>query len=155
ERPEERAARAFMQSLPGRVMLVRWAGEAQHEDVSVDEEQGLVIARRTWAMDQTVDQVGTQVRYLPAALSEDYLKHLCAPHKVVQMTPGGQKVARYDSGEKADHFFFAETYDILARAVRSGLAPAGGTGPAPLTVQEEIYRRRGMLWRPGGGTSSV
>ena len=51
-----------MQAFPGRVKLVRWAGEAQHEDISVDEDEGLVIARRTWAMDQTVDQFGTQVR---------------------------------------------------------------------------------------------
>ena len=127
-------------------MLVRWAGEGQHEEWTQDEDQGLVIARRTWAMDQTVDQFQPQVRYLPAAISEGYVKQLCAPHKVVQTTPGGQKVARYESGEKEDHFFFAETYDVLARAVRSGLPPAGGWSDPPLTVREEIRRRHG-LWR--------
>jgi hypothetical protein len=58
----------------------------------------------------------------------------------------GQKVARYVS-ERDDHYFFAETFDLLAKSVRSGLPPAGGWSDPPPTVREEIYRRRGLFWR--------
>jgi hypothetical protein len=59
--------------------------------------------------------------------------------------PFRQKVARYIS-ERDDHYFFAETFDLLAKAVRSGVLPARAWGDPPLTVREEIYRRRGLFY---------
>jgi hypothetical protein len=46
------------------------------------------------------------------------------------------------------HQIFAESFDLLAKAVRSGTLPAGGWGDPPLNVREEIQRRRSIFYRP-------
>jgi hypothetical protein len=143
ERPEERAARSFAEAFAGRAMLVRWSGPAQHDDIVIDEDHALVIARRTWACDQTVDQFTRQVRYLPRNVSEDYIRQLIAPHKLTETSRGGQKESRYTSDERADHFFFAETYDVLAKKARSGVF-AGGWSDPPMSIRDEIRARRLM-----------
>ena len=40
---------------------------------------------------------------------------MTAPHRVVERTKDGQKVARYVNDNRADHYFFAESYDVLAK----------------------------------------
>jgi hypothetical protein len=145
ERPEERKAREFMAAHPGRVRLIRWSGEEQHENTRVDEAQGIVTARRTWSCDQTVASFERQERLLPRDLPPGYVSHLLAVHRIIDTNARGQKVARYRS-TRADHFFFCETYDLLARLARP-VAPAGGSGPAPLTIQEQIRGR----WRRSPG----
>ena len=130
ERPEERAAREFARRFPGRVYLARWSGQGQHEDVALDAARDLVIARRAWSLDQTVDAFITQRRLLPKTLPHDYVRHLTAPHKVIEKTKDGQKWARYVNDGKADHYFFAETYDLLAHHQRRPPA-AGAWGQPP------------------------
>jgi hypothetical protein len=139
ERPEERAAREFMREFPGRCVLARWAGDAQHDDIVMDGEQGLLLARRTWACDRTVDAFSRQVKYLPASLPSSYVKQMTAPHKVVETAKGGQKVPRYVSDGRADHYFFAETYDLLARE-RMPTPPAGAWGDPPEPLRRSIFR---------------
>ena len=68
ERPEEREARSFMNRFTGRVKLARWSGQGQHEEVTVDEDRGLLIARRSWACDQTVDHFRRQRKVLPSSV---------------------------------------------------------------------------------------
>ena len=142
ERPEERKAREFMATHLHRVRLVRWSGQEQHENARVDEDQGLVIARRTWSCDQTVAAFEDQRRLLPAVLPPDYASQCMAPHRVTETNGRGQKVARYTS-TRADHYFFCETYDVLARLVR-GSPAAGATGPPPMTIREQIRLRPGL-----------
>jgi hypothetical protein len=140
ERPEERAARAFMDAFRGRCMLLRWSGEEQRDPVAVDEEAGLVVARRTGACDRLVSAIAEQRRLLPRNPPKDYVSHLIAPHRVTETTKGGQKVARYIS-EREDHYFFAEVHDLLAREAKVGKA-AQASGPPPPT-----YRERHSIWR--------
>jgi len=118
ERPEERQAREFAGRFPGRGALIRWAGEAQQEEYVYRSDTRLVIARRTWALDRTVAAVAAQHRLLPRDLPKGYVQHMTAPHRITDTTASGQKVGRYVS-ERADDYFFAETYDLLARLVRS------------------------------------
>ncbi|TMK37735.1 MAG: hypothetical protein E6G58_01140 [Actinobacteria bacterium] len=139
EPPEERAARAFMDAHRGRVLLCRWSGEDQRDPVVTDEERGLVIARRTGACDRLVAAVIDQRRLHPRDVGAAYLAQMTAPHREVQTRPNGQKVSRYVS-TGADHYFFAECYDLLAREARP--APAMASGDDPLTIREQLQRRR-------------
>jgi hypothetical protein len=141
ERPEERAARAFMHAYTGRCMLIRWSGEEQRDDIVTDDDNGLVIARRTWSCDKTVSAFSLQQRLLARDVSEAYLSQVTAPHRIVETTARGQKVARYVS-ERADHYFFAETHDLIAFEVRGGAAIDIATGHR-MSIREEIARKRG------------
>jgi phage terminase large subunit GpA len=140
ERPEERKAREFMETFRGRCVLIRWSGSEQRDPTVLDSDRGIVSARRTGACDRAVDAFQRQMRLLPRDLPEDYLSQVTAPHRVTETNPRGQKVARYIS-ERADDFFFAEVHDLLAHEVR-GQAPAFGSGPPPLTLQEQVLLRR-------------
>jgi hypothetical protein len=139
ERPEERKAREFAESHRGRVLLCRWSGEEQRDPIVVDEDNKLLIARRTGACDRLVASVTEQHRLLPRDLPDRYVKQLTAPHRSVETNSRGQKVARYVS-DNADHYFFAECYDLLAREARGAPALAGGIEPE--TMREQIRRRR-------------
>jgi hypothetical protein len=128
-------------------MLVRWSGEEQHQEIVTDDDQGLVIARRTWSCDQTVAQFMDQTRLLPKELPRDYLDQVTAVHREVVTNTRGQKVARYIK-TKADHYFFAETYDLLAKLVRGGaIADAGGPPPPSVKGGREIENLRRSRWR--------
>jgi len=142
ERPEERAARAFMDAHRGRVLLCRWSGEEQRDPILTDDDRGLVIARRTGACDRLVAAVIDQRRLLPRDIPEAYAPQMTAPHRQVETRPNGQKVARYVS-TRADHYFFAECYDLLAREARP--APAMASGDEPVTIREQVRRRRRNL----------
>lgn len=142
ERPEERKAREFAEAHRGRAYLVRWSGPEQRDPVVVDEDKLLVVARRTAAYDRVVAAFEEQRRLLPRDLPEGYVRQVTAPHRVTETDARGGKVARYVS-ERADHFFSAECYDLLAREVRGG-PPAEAAGPAPETVLERARRSR---WR--------
>jgi hypothetical protein len=141
ERPE-RAARAFMDAHRGRVLLCRWSGEDQRDPVVTDDDRGLLIARRTGACDRLVAAVMQQHRLLPLDVTAAYQAQMTAPHRQVEMRPNGQKVARYVS-TRADHYFFAECYDLLARSARSQPAMAS---VEPLSMREELRRRRQTRW---------
>lgn len=140
ERPEERKAREFMEAFRGRVMLVRWSGEEQRDQIVKDDDRGLVIARRTGACDRLVAAMSNQQRLLPRDLPDGYVAQLTAPLRVSETNARGQKVARYIN-EKADHYFFAECYDLLAKETRGG-GIASGRGPDPETMRERIQKRR-------------
>jgi len=144
ERPEERKAREFMAARPGRVLLVRWSGDEQREELSIDTDRGLLVARRTAACDRLVQAFEAQRRLLPEHLPDGYLSQLTAPHRVAEENARGQKVARYVS-ERANDYFFAEVYDLLAREARSG-PPVLLSGPAPPTVRELIRRKNWGAW---------
>lgn len=137
ERPEERKAREFQHEFYGRVLLCRWSGDDQRDPVVIDKEQGLVIARRTGACDRLVAAFDQQHRLLPRDLPRGYLEQVTAPHRVIEQTNRGQKVARYIS-ERADHFFFAECYDLLAKEAWGEPAADAGVDPDPI---------KGRLWR--------
>lgn len=139
ERPEEKKAREFMNAHWGRVMLCRWSGEEQRDHIVRDEDAGILTARRTAACDRTVAAFEGQLRLLPRDLPKGYLKQVMAPHRVVETNKRGQKVSRYVS-ERADHFFFAEAYDLLAKEARGG-PPAGASGAPPETIREQVRRR--------------
>jgi hypothetical protein len=139
ERPEERMAKEFRQAHRGRVRLIRWSSEEQHEDIREDDAQGIVTVRRTWAFDQTVAAFEAQARLLPKDLPPDYLRHCTAPHRVTETNARGQKVARYVNQRRND-YFLAEVHDWLAKQIR-GIPPADASGPPP-----DFPRRR-----PGKG----
>lgn len=139
--PEERKAREFAARFPGRVMLTKWSGEEQRNQLEVDQERNLVIVRRTWAMDQTAAAFHAQKRYLPKFLPPDYVLQVTAPIRILQPTMKGEQVARYVSVRPKDHYFFAETYDVIARLVRGGGA-AEVAGEEPETLRERVRRRR-------------
>lgn len=140
ERPEERKAREFMEAHRGRVYLIRWSGDEQRDPLVVDEPNGLVIARRTGACDRLVAAFQGQQRLLPRDVPGDYIAHLSAPHRVLETTSRGQKVARYVS-ERADHYFFAETHDLLAHEARGG-TPIDVEAGVPDRVQDIVRARR-------------
>jgi len=83
-----------------------------------------------------------QRRLLPRDIPEAYAPQMTAPHRQVETRPNGQKVARYVS-TRADHYFFAECYDLLAREARP--APAMASGDEPVTIREQVRRRRRNL----------
>ncbi len=139
ERPEERKAREFMEARRGRVLLCRWAGDEQRDPIVIDDDRGLLIARRTGSCDRLVVAVAEQRKLLPTNIPAAYAKQMTAPHRVVETNTRGQKIARYVS-ERADHYFFAELYDLLAREARP--APAMASGDDPITVREQIRRKR-------------
>ena len=97
-----------------------------------------MIARRTWACDRMVAEVTDQRRLLPRDLPRGYVRQVTAPHRITDTTKGGQKIARYVS-ERADHFFFCELHDILAKETR-GQPPAGASGPPPVSIREQTRR---------------
>jgi hypothetical protein len=146
ERPEERKARELARAFPGRVLLVRWSGEEQRDEVAIDRGRGLLVARRTAACDRLVAAFEAEQRLLPEQLPEGYLSQLTAPHRVIEENARGQKVARYRA-ERADDYFFAECHDLLAHEA-GGVPPAGASGPAPVSIREQIRRRH---WGPGFG----
>ena len=78
-----------------------------------------------------------QYRLLPRDLPEGYVSQVTAPHRLVETDERGQKTARYRS-TRADHYFFAECYDLIAKDVIGYPAADGGTNPDPI---------RGRLWR--------
>jgi hypothetical protein len=141
ERPEERAARAFMNEHAGRCKLIRWSGEEQRDPVVVDDDNGLVVARRTGACDRLVAAIGEQSRMLPRDLPSDYVSQMTAPHRTLETTKAGQKVARYASS-RADHWFFAEVHDLLAKEA-AGPPPVDMQAAEPETMRERIARARG------------
>lgn len=146
ERPEERAARAFAEAHRGRAYLTRWSGSEQRDSIVADDDRLLLIARRTAACDRTVATFTEQNRLLPRDLPAGYLKMVTAPHRVIETNPAGQKVARYVS-ERADHYFFAECYDLLAREARGGAAADAG-GPAPEVASGgTVHAERRSRWR--------
>lgn len=134
ERPEERAAREFLDAHRGRCLLLRWASDEQRDPVVVDEEHGLVIARRTGACDRLVAQISEQKRLLARDLPKDYVSQMSAPHRIAEQSSKGQKISRYRSDGRADHYFFAETHDLIAREVRRKPVFAHVTiPPTPIT----------------------
>lgn len=143
ERPEERAAREFMDAYRGRVMLLRWSGDEQRDQIVTDSDRGLISARRTGACDRLVAQFSGQTRLLAQDVPEGYLGQVTALHRVTETNRRGQKIARYVS-ERADHYFFAELHDMIASEVRSGNF-ADAAGPAP-----EKLRGRGSRGKRGG-----
>jgi hypothetical protein len=132
ERPEIEKAHAFAKRLTGRVMLNRWSGDQQRDEILLDPERPIVSVHRTWACDSTILAFTKQNRWVPRELPPDYLEQVTAPHKIVEVDEHGKKIARYKN-VRADHYFFAETYDLIARLVR-GAAAAGAT-IAPPTVR--------------------
>ncbi len=128
--PEEREARNFAGRHTGRVVLVKWSGEGQAETLKYDEDEHLLRPRRTWAFDQTVAAFRSQLKLLPKHLPANYLLQVTAPYRIMEQTLAGQKVARYVS-QRADHFFLAECYDLMARLHRPVTAPADASGPPP------------------------
>jgi len=144
ERPEERSAREFMRAHTGRVLLVRWSGDEQRDEISIDSDRGLLVARRTAACDRLVQAFEAQRRLLPERLPDGYLSQLTAPHRVTEENARGQKVARYVC-ERANDYFFAEVHDLLAREARSG-PPVLLSGPAPPTLRELIRRKNWGPW---------
>jgi len=139
--PEERSAREFSARFPGRVMLCKWAGEDQRRELEIDESRNLVLPRRTWAMDKCVAEFRAQTRLLPRHLVPEYVLQVTAPIRILQPTLRGEQVARYVSVRPADHFFFAESYDVVARLTRGGNAADVGTAE-PETIRERVRRRR-------------
>jgi hypothetical protein len=135
--PEEKSARDFAGRHTGRVVLVRWAGEGQAETLKFDEDERLLRPRRTWACDQTVAGFRSQLKLLPKILHPRYLLQVTAPYRIMEQTMAGQKVARYIS-QRADHFFFAECYDLMARLFKPVTEVADVSGPAP----QGLGRRR-------------
>jgi hypothetical protein len=127
--PEEKLARDFANRHAGRVRLIRWGGEDQDEEIVDDEKDGLLKVRRTWACDQLIAAFNGQLKLLPKYLPRTYLRQVTAPYRIFEETLKGQKRARYIS-QRADHFFFSETYDLIARKVRGGEA-FGVTVPPP------------------------
>ena len=142
ERPEEREARRFAEAHGGRVLLCRWAGEEQRDPIVLDDARGLLIARRTGACDRLVAAVTEQLRLLPRDLPPGYASQLTAPHRSVETNPKGQKIARYVS-TRADDYFFAECYDLLAREARR--TPVFLAGTEPTSIRDQIHRRRGLF----------
>ncbi|MGQ0670423.1 MAG: terminase gpA endonuclease subunit [Actinomycetota bacterium] len=140
ERPEERQAREFAAAFGGRVMLIRWAGREQRDELVVDADHGLVIARRTWACDQTIASYEAQQRLLPENLPRHYVPQVTAVYRTFEETMSGQKVAIYVR-QRPDDYFFAETYDLMARLARGGPA-AEGAGPAPESIRARSARAR-------------
>lgn len=138
--PEEKKAREFQAEYPGRVMLTRWAGEDQKDELLVDDKTGFVIPRRTWACDQTVAAFARQDRLLPKNLPRNYLLQVTAVVRIFEETRKGQRVARYIK-IRADHYFFSETYDLLARLARGAPAAGASLPPAP-SIRERIRRPR-------------
>jgi hypothetical protein len=63
---------------------------------------------------------------------------MTAPHRLIQETRGGQKGGPH-TRERANHYLFA-VHDLLAQEARSWCPRAGGSGPAPMTMREQIRR---------------
>ena len=124
-----------MEAHVGRVMLTRWAGRESKDDLVVDEKHGLVVARRTWAMDHTVAAFGAQHRLLPRNLPREYVPQVTALYRIFEDTMAGQKVARYVNIRPDDHYFDAETYDLLAKKVHGAPLATG-------VIEPETRRRR-------------
>jgi hypothetical protein len=138
--PEERMARDFAARHRGRVMLVKWSGEDQAETWKYDEEEHLLRPRRTWSCDQTVASFNGQLKLLPRHLPRTYVLQVTAPYRIFEQTMKGQKVARYVS-QRADHFFFAECYDWLARQVKA-VGAAEASAPPEETIRQRVRRSR-------------
>jgi len=139
--PEEKKAREFADAHPGRVLLNRWSGEGQKDNIVLDEDRRLISTRRTWACDQTVAAFQQQLRLLPRNLPRNYTLQVTAVYRILQKALKGELVARYISMRSADHFFFAEMYDLLARLARGG-PPAEAAGPPPETLRAQRRRKR-------------
>lgn len=137
--PDERKAKDFADAFRGRVLLNRWASEGQADDIAVDEDHRIIKTRRTWACDQTIAAFESQRRLLPKNLPRTYVPQVTAVFRTVQDKLDGGLVARYMS-MRADHFFFAETHDLIARIARGG-PPAEAEGPPPETIRATRRRR--------------
>jgi hypothetical protein len=139
--PEERKAKEFADAFRGRVLLNRWASEGQADNIVVDDDHRILKTRRTWACDQTIAAFEQQRRLLPKNLPRGYVPQVTAVFRVVEEKLNGGLVARYMSMRPDDHFFFAETYDLIARIARGG-PPAEGAGPPPETLRQQRRRKR-------------
>jgi Phage terminase large subunit (GpA) len=138
--PEERKAKEFADAHPGRVLLNRWASEGQADNVVLDDDHRIIKTRRTWACDQTIAAFEQQRRLLPRNLPRNYSIQVTAVYRIIQEKNDGGLAARYVN-MRADHFFFAETYDLIARIARGG-PPAEAAGPPPETLRQQRRRKR-------------
>jgi hypothetical protein len=138
--PDERKSKEFADAFKGRVLLNRWASEGQADNVVVDDDHRIIKTRRTWACDQTIAAFEAQRKLLPKNLPRTYVPQVTAVFRVVQDKLDGGLVARY-MNMRADHFFFAETYDLIARIARGG-PPAEAAGPPPESLRAQRRRRR-------------
>lgn len=99
-----------------------------------DETRGntvrVIKADRTQSCDHLITQLAVKQKLvLPGRAKEDlrFVNQLCAPTRMdIADTKTGDHKAVYNSGGKADHFFFALTYLLLAfETRRSGVANLG------------------------------
>jgi hypothetical protein len=114
--PEGRLARAFQQRFPGRVYIVNYATEGQHDVLKVDEQQARASLRRTEAFDATVERVRRQRNLLPLNIPEGYVAHMTANVRRVESDQFGRKRVTWVN-TRPDDYFQAEVYDEAAFAL--------------------------------------
>lgn len=112
--PEGRLSLYLASNYPGRVYLARYAN--QFEPFVVDIETQTISAARTIMLDETIEMMRSQRNLLPADLPDEYVEHMIAPRRRITTDQYDRKVARYES-RRADDYFHAEVYDLLATMV--------------------------------------
>lgn len=158
--PEGRLARAFQQRFPGRVYLVNYATEGQHDVLKVDQEQSRCSLRRTEGMDATVERVRRQKNLLPLDLPDGYVQHMTANVRRVEEDELGKKKVRWFN-TRPDDYFQAEVYDEAAFALWLVRLEVDMAGDEVYTrLEDHLEFRRGEVdqlgnneWRPGPGGS--
>lgn len=123
EKPETRKAREFQEAIKSRckVWLCRYPPTAQIEDLKInDEEETIISADRTQALDALVADFYNQVLLLPVNVESledgEVYRQLCAPTRVFNE---GQGHYQWVNDGKPDHFFHAGGYERLASRLRT------------------------------------
>jgi hypothetical protein len=138
--PERRTVEDFAARFPGRVFLAEYDTHPRGAGW-LKEGEGWPASRvvkldRTASLDVSGQDVLERRDVLPANAREipDYYEQMCAPVRVLEDAPDGNKRAVYREGGKPDHYRHAVNYD---RAALEVLRVFGGLEPPKVYDRDE------------------
>lgn len=114
--PETRKATEFAKRFYGYVTLIYYArGRVGSKDLDIVADACTYkrACDRTYWLDQTLGRFHTGRIILPTDVSEEYVKHLCEPARIMKLDGDGNPVATYIN-KGADHFAHATNYAEIA-----------------------------------------
>lgn len=119
--PETRKVKEFASKFEGKVMLVYFAPESQRELYTFKTSDGYteIFASRTQLLDELVNEINQTRNILPRGVEDinDYTKQMTAGVRVIEQDSQGRDKPRWVSSG-ADHYLFAEAYDLLAMRIK-------------------------------------
>jgi hypothetical protein len=116
--PERRKAKEVAALYPGRVVLAQYNQRADSQPIVYDVVKNVASVNRTEAIDATLDAIRQGRNKLPAIPPRNYLQHLVALKRRLEISNAGIPSYHYiTTGNVGDDFAHAEVFDLVAKEV--------------------------------------